>query len=345
MPQPTISIIVPVYNVEPYLRKCIDSILAQTFKDFELILIDDGSPDQSGVILDEYAKKDSRTRVIHKENGGVSSARNAGIDIAQGEFIAFVDPDDTIDKNMYKILYDSILHFQVDIVVCPIKIINTINNDSRASSVWKETNSRINKDTIKNKIIPELLSGRTYNLYSCVNKLYKRSIFDELNIRFDENKHHGEDVRMNFILLTFIKDLVFIEKPLYNYFIRKRDSLTKVFRGDLYDYALDNKKFMISLCEEYGVNIYINSIRNHFTTVTLMHMQDVITRDIQIEKKRKIISRILNDKEFHVDIMKYKCPSLFYSLLKVICIRKYTRLLFGIVKAKIKMQLLLHREV
>lgn len=96
---PKISIIVPVYNVEKYLRKCIDSILNQTFKDFELILIDDGSTDESGKICDEYNLKDNRIKVIHKENGGLSSARNAGLDIAQGEYIGFVDSDDWIESD------------------------------------------------------------------------------------------------------------------------------------------------------------------------------------------------------------------------------------------------------
>ncbi|HFU5892253.1 TPA: glycosyltransferase family 2 protein, partial [Enterococcus faecium] len=89
-----ISIIVPIYNVEQYLRKCVDSILAQTFTDFEVILVDDGSPDNSGAICDEYAKLDSRVRVIHKENGGLSDARNAGIEIAKGKYLGFVDSDD-----------------------------------------------------------------------------------------------------------------------------------------------------------------------------------------------------------------------------------------------------------
>ncbi|MDT6814838.1 glycosyltransferase, partial [Enterococcus faecium] len=94
-----ISIIVPVYKVEKYLRKCVDSILAQTFTDFEVILVDDGSPDNSGKICDEYAEKDNRVRVIHKENGGLSSARNAGIDVARGKYLGFVDSDDYIDED------------------------------------------------------------------------------------------------------------------------------------------------------------------------------------------------------------------------------------------------------
>lgn len=110
-----ISIIVPVYKVEPYLRKCLDSILAQTFTNFEVILVDDGSPDNSGKICDEYAIKDSRVRVIHKENGGLSSARNAGIDIAQGKYLGFVDSDDYIAEDMYEVLYENLKFYDADI--------------------------------------------------------------------------------------------------------------------------------------------------------------------------------------------------------------------------------------
>lgn len=115
---PTITVIVPVYNVEPYLRQCIDSILAQTYRDFELILVDDGSPDNCGAICDEYARRDSRIRVIHQENGGLSAARNAGIDSATGEYIAFVDSDDVILGTYLEKLLNVALAQQADISVC-----------------------------------------------------------------------------------------------------------------------------------------------------------------------------------------------------------------------------------
>ena len=105
---PTISVIVPVYKVEKYIHRCVDSILSQTFQDFELILVDDGSPDNSGAICDDYAAKDSRVRVIHKENGGLSSARNAGIDAAQGEYLFFLDSDDVIHPDCFHILAECI---------------------------------------------------------------------------------------------------------------------------------------------------------------------------------------------------------------------------------------------
>lgn len=121
--KPKISIIVPVYKAEPYLKKCIDSILNQTFKDFELILVDDGSPDRCGEICDEYALKDSRIKIIHKENGGQSSARNVGLDIAQGEYIGFVDSDDWIEPDMYKKLFKVLKNDNVDMAICNINSI------------------------------------------------------------------------------------------------------------------------------------------------------------------------------------------------------------------------------
>ncbi|GMO37902.1 MAG: hypothetical protein Ta2B_17610 [Termitinemataceae bacterium] len=118
---PVISVIIPVYNVEHYLRRCLDSVLAQTFTDFECILIDDGSPDKSPAICDEYAKKDSRFVVIHQANAGVSAARNAGLDIAQGEWITFVDSDDWIEPDMLRVLYQNAVKHQSDVSVCGVQ--------------------------------------------------------------------------------------------------------------------------------------------------------------------------------------------------------------------------------
>lgn len=113
-----ISIIVPVYNVEKYLNKCIDSIINQTYKNIEIILVDDGSTDNSGKICDEYLLRDSRIKVIHKNNGGLSSARNEGINISSGEYIGFVDSDDWVEPNMYEEMYKKILYSNADIVDC-----------------------------------------------------------------------------------------------------------------------------------------------------------------------------------------------------------------------------------
>ncbi len=110
-----ISIIIPVYNVERYLRECIDSIIAQTYKNLEIILVDDGSSDKSGEICDEYSKKDSRIKVIHKKNGGLSDARNVALDIAKGDYIGFIDSDDYIEKDMFQILYNLAEEYNAEI--------------------------------------------------------------------------------------------------------------------------------------------------------------------------------------------------------------------------------------
>lgn len=125
-----ISIIVPVYNVEQYLDDCLISIINQTYKNLEIILIDDGSTDKSGKICDEYAKKDSRIIVIHKENGGVSSARNAGLRIAKGAYIGFVDPDDWIAEDMYEVLYSNAKKYDADVSVCKYKIVKNRRKDN-----------------------------------------------------------------------------------------------------------------------------------------------------------------------------------------------------------------------
>ncbi|MGG2060238.1 glycosyltransferase [Priestia megaterium] len=340
---PLISIIMPIYNVEQYLHDCINSILEQTFEDFELILINDGSPDKCGEICDYYAAKDKRIKVIHKKNEGVSSARNTGINVAKGEYLAFIDPDDTIESNMYEILIKAALTYRTDIVVCPIKTIHLISGNTYVSSVWKDINVIVNKEVIQNEIIPAIICGETYSLVSSVNKLYRKSLFDKLKIRFDEQKHHSEDVRLNFVLLTFIENIVFIEQPLYNYYVRKRDSLTQIFRENLYEYAVDNKKFMIELCKKYNLEKHIDTVRNHYTAVTLGFMQQVVFADLSTRNKYKIISNILNDKDFIEDILEYKSSTVYYKFLKYVCFTKNEKLLFYLIRFKKNFQILLTR--
>ncbi|ASK63714.1 hypothetical protein CFK37_16890 [Virgibacillus phasianinus] len=341
-----ISIIVPIYKVESYINKCIDSILAQTYNDFELILVNDGSPDNCGEICEEYAKKDKRIRVIHKKNGGVSSARNKGIEIAKGDYIGFVDPDDTIEPTMYEELLKAADYYNADMVICPIKSINLVNNTTSVSSIWKDKGQLIGKQNIINDIIPSLLLGKTYSLVSSVNKLYKKSIFDSHNIRFDENKHHSEDVRLNFTLLTLVDNLLYVEKAYYKYYIRNRESLTKIFRADLYDYILDNKNFLIELSKQYKQDENIESVKNHFTKVTLLFMQNVaVKKDISAEQRYEIVSTIMEDSDFAKDILIYKCPSIFYKLLTLICIKKDARLFINALKFKTKLNILRKNQI
>lgn len=202
---PKLSIIVPVYKVEQYIHKCVDSILNQTFTDFELILVDDGSPDNCGAICDEYSLKDERVRVIHKENGGVSKARNFGIDKAKGEYIGFVDSDDYIDANMYQEMLAFLEANDLDVVCTDTYI---VRGDR------KKYKPRYSKDMIfeNGTAITENLNG---NLDNAVwNKVYKREVISD--IRFPLNRRY-EDVATVYKWFFNANKVGYLSKPYYYY--------------------------------------------------------------------------------------------------------------------------------
>lgn len=207
-----VSIIVPIYNVEKYLSKCIESILSQTYKNIEIILVDDGSPDNSPQICDEYAKKDDRIIVIHKANGGVSSARNAGIDIATGKYIGFVDPDDYIENNMYELMMNKIEEYQANIVICGYDYIN--------ENYTVERHYHIQQDEI---LTQKQFMSMQFDMpptirHGVVNKLFIAKTLKK--IRFPEGINSSEDVYVLAEYAKFIKKAVFIHKPLYKNLVR-----------------------------------------------------------------------------------------------------------------------------
>lgn len=205
---PLISVIVPVYKVEPYLSRCIDSILAQTFTDFELILINDGSPDNCGKICDEYAQKDKRIQVIHKENGGLSSARNAGIDWAfansNSQWLTFIDSDDWVHPQYLKLLLSGTTSTNTDICVCDY---------TRTSEFLCFENL---DNVIPQVLIPEdfFVNHHVVAVIACC-KLYKKSCFE--NIRYPVGKLYEDEYTTYKIL--FEKNIIsYLEEPLYFYF-------------------------------------------------------------------------------------------------------------------------------
>lgn len=211
-----LSIIVPVYKVEAYLHRCVDSILMQTFTDYELILVDDGSPDSCPTICDEYAKKDERIVVIHKHNGGLSDARNAGLDIARGEYIGFIDSDDFIHPQMYEIMISVAEQDNVDIAQCEFY---KFDECDELFSVEHYYANNISKKLITSQ---ELLENY-YPLYSSrfsttvCNKVYHASIFD--SIRFPVGMYYED----SFVFLDTINSsdlLATINVPLYYYMQR-----------------------------------------------------------------------------------------------------------------------------
>ena len=219
--KPLVSIIVPVYNVEKYIDSCVISIITQTYKNLQVILVDDGTPDNSGKICDEYAKKDNRITVIHKENGGLSSARNAGLDIAKGDYIMFVDGDDYIADNAVEILVSANEKYDADFV--QFELIHTKCEDYIKNSVNENYNVQIITDLDKMywKMYETVGSGE-----SACTKLYKKHLFDGL--KFKEGIIH-EDVYFTLFMLQRAKKAAYIDIGLYYYIVRENSIITSAF--------------------------------------------------------------------------------------------------------------------
>lgn len=214
MTNPKISIIVPVYKAEKYINRCIDSILAQTLTDFELLLIDDGSPDRSGEICDKYAQKDSRIRVFHKENDGVASARQLGMDVAQGEYVIHADPDDWIESQMLQELYDKAKDNDSDVVICDFYV-----NTPVQEFIVKQEPSNLNHLTVLLELFQQLHG-------SCCNKLLKRSCYSNYNIIFHKELTYCEDLTFWVQLFQKPVNIVYLPKAFYHY-VQHPKSLSK----------------------------------------------------------------------------------------------------------------------
>ena len=208
-----ISIIIPVYKAETFFDECVSSILAQSYGDFELILVDDGSPDKCPELCDKWAATDSRIKVIHKPNGGVSSARNSGLEIASGDYICFVDSDDTLPENGLHILMKSIEQRNVEVVFGAFQFQYGDRLLPHASRL-PEGKYQF-KDVLKNFIDDGTLSG--FLLGSTCAALYKREIILKNHLRFVEGLKNNEDGLFNFELALFANSFAVINTPVYNY--------------------------------------------------------------------------------------------------------------------------------
>lgn len=223
-----ISIIVPIYNIEKYLPRCLDSILAQTYKNLEVILVDDGSVDNSGMIADKYARNDQRINVIHQVNKGVSAARNAGLDLATGDYIGFVDGDDYIEPDMYEILMRIIDEQQVDIAHCGYQMVYP----SRIDYYY---NTREKQKMNREEGVFELLKGRKIEP-GLWNKLYKAELFKQ--IRLPIGIAETEDLLCNFELFCLAESSFFYDVSKYHYMLRSgsatSETLSEKKRRDRY---------------------------------------------------------------------------------------------------------------
>lgn len=205
----SVSIIIPVYNVEKYIKRCIESVLAQTMKDFELILIDDGSPDKCGKICDEYAKRDSRICVIHKKNEGVSVARNTGLDLANGKFVVFLDSDDEVKSDYIETLLQA--DEDIDLVVCGI--------EKRNMERKPIANTKVLSRTVEAITVQEIIKMDQEKTLSYVfAKRFKNEVLQNRKIRFNSELSLGEDTLFVVDYLYHCESIRFLENELYIYY-------------------------------------------------------------------------------------------------------------------------------
>lgn len=231
---PQVSIIIPIYNAEKYLRECIDSILAQTLYDIEVILVDDGSNDTSPVICDEYVSMDNRVKVIHKPNGRASSARNAGIRVATGEYIAFVDADDWVSPEMYKTMLES----GADVCLC-----DYVRFQADKEYPFTQPNIRsgfYNKDQIRKEVYPHLvMDGVEYpiTISNCV-MLIKRSIIIQNNLAYREDIHISEDAPFGSEVLYCADSFAYLKGQVFYHYRMTEGSASKTYKSWWWDSSL-----------------------------------------------------------------------------------------------------------
>lgn len=248
-----VSVIIPVYNVEQYLCRCVDSALGQTLADLEIILVDDGSPDGSPAICDAYAQADSRVKVIHKQNGGLASARNAGMQIAQGDYLFFLDSDDWLEPDGMERLYETAIRCGVDFV--RYRAIRTgwpgleENAPCRVEAVRELTEGLYDAQRIREEIYPRLMATPQLTMGAIVGawgSLYRRAFLEENGLRFDEEIRFSEDLIFSAKVVRAAKSFYFLDTPgVYHYFFNPK-SISKSFRAGRWDSC----RQIISLCEK-----------------------------------------------------------------------------------------------
>lgn len=280
---PQISVIVPVYNVEQYLSRCLDSIINQTYRNFEVILVDDGSPDKCPEICDYYALQDNRIKVIHKENGGLADARNEGIRASSGEFITFIDSDDFVSFRYLEVLLDGITRHNADIIIAKFQRFESKNNIKNFVIIddWK----LLSKEDVFQKYT-SLNTSEAMPFISSCNKLYKRSLFDD--IEYPKGFYY-EDAYTSYKLLDKAKTIVVTSNQLYFYFINPESIMGQSF---------NNKH--LEMIDAFQQAIQYFNKKGNAEIATMLYVP-LLMREIYCWWGVKYI---LNDKEESIEILR-----------------------------------------
>lgn len=317
-----ISVVVPVYNVEDYLDRCVKSIISQTYENLEVILVDDGSPDGSPVMCDSWAQKDPRIKVIHKPNGGVSSARNAALDAATGDFIGFVDSDDWIENDFYELLMKSLAENGSDIAFCGYCVVE------RSGEKKGYKNLLDSSICDRNRYLYNVVSGGDGGFIW--NKLFRAKLFD--GVRFSDEIVYSEDLLFNFVISQKAGKISFVNEEKYNYF-------HKYLSG--YAWVLNDHSFdMVKVFEEmfkYDMvpKVYDCCVRAYMTAAFTL-LSGVLTNEKYFYKYDEIRGEILKFKKRILFEKQYPLKYKMKTLVLWLCPGLYNLMIRGIRKARDK---------
>ena len=286
-----LSVIIPVYNAANYLRATVDSVLTQDFRDFEVILVNDGSTDASGELCDALKSKCEKIVVFRKENGGVSSARNAGIDIARGKYITFIDSDDAIAEGMFQDLIKECEEKNADKAFCGFEEI-TIRGQAIRHMPQLTAREVLNRDIIVRKM---LYSGCTAYSYmnSVCGGIFKTELLRKHNLKFD-NRPMGEDWLFNMQYCDIIKTAVFIDKPYYQY-KRNETSATARYQPRQFELWLENRRYKRALSLKYDFKIDQKALDEEWVSKVLLYSMQTINA---CDKATQKVDGMLRHAEF-----------------------------------------------
>lgn len=297
--EPLISIIVPVYNAENFLIKCLDSLANQSYQNLEVIMINDGSTDNSGSICEEYCKKDNRFRVFHKENGGVSSARNRGLKEVSGEYVGFVDPDDWIEPNMFELLQ---------------KLAVENNSDISACGYFRETSDGVLKNKLsehkttvytQTEALNAILDESAFKGFTC-NKLFSTKTLK--NVKFDEEVHFCEDLLFCCEAILNATNFVYDTTPCYHYIMHNTNASQSQFSTKKLTSVQALEKIVSLLKNKKGVKL--NKFKNYFMHMNISLLMNGIQENKCTKENRKVLKR---------NLFKYKMSELTGKSVKLSC--------------------------
>ena len=291
-----ISVIVPIYNVEKYLDKCVDSIVNQTYRNLEIILVDDGALDGSPKICDDWAKKDSRIKVIHKKNGGLSSARNAGIDAAQGNYLSFIDSDDWIDEDFIEVLYNAIIKDKSDLAICGFKKIE----EDTCKVIYNEPSC--DKDQYVENGLDLLFKQKNVSYVIACNKLYKKEIFADL--RYMPGKIHDDEFVIYDVYTHAKGGVSLVNRCMYNYLQRGNSIISITNNEKIFD-IIDAFKLRLSKIDKNSI-YYSSAVRQYLDAFLPVYFKVRKNRDLRTKifknykSEIKVLKNIKESKKFRL---------------------------------------------